>query len=86
MRMRVSARLQATAAPDAPAPTISTSTGSFTRFAFQQLGAFQYAPKSGWTAVLYTRVLDQDSRDPLCPRATPKGDQLVDTADQRATY
>jgi hypothetical protein len=30
MRIRVSARLQATAAPDAPAPMISTSTGAFT--------------------------------------------------------
>jgi hypothetical protein len=29
MRIRVSARLQATAAPDAPAPIISTSTGAF---------------------------------------------------------
>ena len=28
MRMRVSAKLHATAAPDAPAPTMSTSTGS----------------------------------------------------------
>ena len=53
MRILVSARLQATAAPDAPAPMIRTSTGSF--IAMSQNSLFRH---SGMVRQHQTRNLE----------------------------